>query len=159
MQLNCFPGDESALAAVVVVDDEALLAAGEGGERLDGDVAAAPALVQEGVVHREPGGNCIKIGLTGKSILRDCYQENRTSRRPFLLLRISFPGRTTFTQFIPGALDDCVHGPVAVPRGVDHAHARLLPRGEREQLEHGLLLEVEAVVHHLPRKNEMQMVL
>ena len=80
MQLNCFPGDESALAAVVVVDDEALLAAGEGGERLDGDVAAAPALVQEGVVHREPGGNCIKIGLTGKSILRHYFQENRTSR-------------------------------------------------------------------------------
>ena len=80
MQLNCFPGDESALAAVVVVDDEALLAAGEGGERLDGDVAAAPALVQEGVVHREPGGNCIKIGLPGKSILGDYFRENRTSR-------------------------------------------------------------------------------
>ena len=85
MQLNCFPGDESALAAVVVVDDEALLAAGEGGERLDGDVAAAPALVQEGVVHREPGGNCIKIGLPGKSILGDYFRENRTSRRHFLL--------------------------------------------------------------------------
>ena len=39
------------------------------------------------------GGNCIKIGLLGKSILRDYFQENRTSRRPFLLLRISFLGR------------------------------------------------------------------
>ena len=35
-----------------------------------------------------PGGNCIKIGLPGKSILRDYFQENITSRRPFLLLRI-----------------------------------------------------------------------
>ena len=32
-----------------------------------------------------------KISLPGKSILRDYFQENRTSRRPFLLLRISFP--------------------------------------------------------------------
>ena len=37
------------------------------------------------------GGNCIKIGHPGKSILRDYFQENRTSRRPFLLVRISFP--------------------------------------------------------------------
>ena len=37
--------------------------------------------------------NCIKIGLPGKSILRDYFQENRTSRRPFLVLRISFPRR------------------------------------------------------------------
>ena len=35
-----------------------------------------------------PGGNCIKIGLPGKSIFRDYFQENITSRRPFLLLRI-----------------------------------------------------------------------
>ena len=28
------------------------------------------------------GTNCIKIGLPGKSILRDYCQENRTSRRP-----------------------------------------------------------------------------
>ena len=27
-----------------------------------------------------PGGNCIKIGLPGKLILRDYFQENRTSR-------------------------------------------------------------------------------
>ena len=29
-----------------------------------------------------PGGNCIKIGLHGKSILGDYIQENRTSPRP-----------------------------------------------------------------------------
>ena len=50
---------------------------------------------------QEPGGNCIKIGLPGKSILRDYFLENRSSRRPFLLLRISFPGRRIFIQFIP----------------------------------------------------------
>ena len=38
---------------------------------------------------------------SGKSILRDYFQENRTSRRPFLLLRISFPGRPIFIQFVP----------------------------------------------------------
>ena len=46
--------------------------------------------------------NCIKLGLPGKSILGYYFQENRTSRRPFLLLRISFPGRPNFIQFIPG---------------------------------------------------------
>ena len=39
----------------------------------------------------DSGGNCIEIGLPGKSILRDYFQENKTSQRPFLLLRISFP--------------------------------------------------------------------
>ena len=41
---------------------------------------------------KEAGMNCIKIGLPGKSILRDYFQENMTSPRPFFLLRISFPG-------------------------------------------------------------------
>ena len=45
-----------------------------------------------------------KIGLPGKSIFGDYLQENRTSRRPFLLLRISFPGRPLFIQFIPDPL-------------------------------------------------------
>ena len=37
---------------------------------------------QGGVGRRGPGGgNCIKIGLPGKSILADYYQENRTSQR------------------------------------------------------------------------------
>ena len=49
-----------------------------------------------------PGTNCIKIGLPGKSILGDYFQENRTSRRPFLLLRISFPGRPISIQLPPG---------------------------------------------------------
>ena len=47
-----------------------------------------------------PGMSCIKIGLPRKLILGDYSQENRTSRRPFLLLRIRFPGRTIFIQFI-----------------------------------------------------------
>ena len=32
------------------------------------------------------------------------FQENGTSRRPFLLLRISFPGRPIFIQFVPGGV-------------------------------------------------------
>ena len=42
-----------------------------------------------------------KIGLPGKLILRDYFQENMTSRRPFLLLRISFPGEPIFIQLPP----------------------------------------------------------
>ena len=44
----------------------------------------------------------MKIGLPGKSILRDYFQEKRTSRRPFLFLRISFPGKPISIQFVPG---------------------------------------------------------
>ena len=47
------------------------------------------------------GTNSIKIGLPGKSILGDYFQENMTSRRPFLLLRICFPGRPIFIQLPP----------------------------------------------------------
>ena len=50
----------------------------------------------------EEGGNCIKIGLSGKSILRDYFQENGTFQRPVILLRISFPGGPVFIQFVPG---------------------------------------------------------
>ena len=46
-------------------------------------------------------GNCIKIGLPVKLILRDYLQEKGTSRRPFLLLRISSLGRPIFIQFVP----------------------------------------------------------
>ena len=56
-----------------------------------------------------PGGNCIKIGLPGKSILGDYFQENRTSRRPFLLMRISFRGRPVFIQLPPGTLLQMLH--------------------------------------------------
>ena len=38
----------------------------------------------------------------GTPILGDYFQENRTSWRPFLLLRISFPGRPIFIQLVPG---------------------------------------------------------
>ena len=38
----------------------------------------------------------------GTPILGDYFQENRTSWRPFLLLRISFPGRPIFIQVVPG---------------------------------------------------------
>ena len=41
------------------------------------------------------------MGLPGKSILGDYFEENRTSRRPFLLLRIRFPGRPIFIQLPP----------------------------------------------------------
>ena len=56
----------------------------------------------EGAEQVQPGTNCIKLGISGKSILRDYFQENRTSRRPFFLLRISFPGRFIFIQLPPG---------------------------------------------------------
>ena len=46
-----------------------------------------------------------KNRLPGKLILRDYFQENRTSRRPFLLLRISFPGRPIFIQFVPAEVE------------------------------------------------------
>ena len=39
-----------------------------------------------------------KIGLPGKSILGDYFQENRTFLRHFLLLRIRFPGRPILIQ-------------------------------------------------------------
>ena len=61
------------------------------------------------VVVADAGGNCIKLGLPGKSILGDYFHENRTSRRPFLLLRISFPGGPINIQIIPGR-----RGPVEV---------------------------------------------
>ena len=44
-----------------------------------------------------------KTGLPGKLILGYYFQENRTSQRPFLLPRISFPGRPIFIQSVPEA--------------------------------------------------------
>ena len=76
-------------------------AAAEGPER-----GGERARQDGGVPHHrggEPGTNCIKIGLPGKSILGDYFQENRTSQRPVLLLRISFPGRPIFIQLVPGS--------------------------------------------------------
>ena len=67
-----------------------------------------------------------KIGLPGKWILGDYFQENRTSRRPFPLLRISFPGGPIFIQLPP---DRAVGGQLgaaalrAVPAQVLHGLA------------------------------------
>ena len=67
--------------------------------------AGVPARLQPQTLLRpHPGTNCIKIALPGKSILGDYFQENMTSRRPFLLLRISFPGRPIFIQLPPAVL-------------------------------------------------------
>ena len=54
----------------------------------------------------------LEDSFSEKLILRDYFQENMTSQRPFLLLRISFPGRPIFIQFIPEGellLDDGRH--------------------------------------------------
>ena len=92
-------------------------------------VASIVALSQIGG-GRGPRGNCIKIGFSGKSILRDYFQENRISQRPFLLLKISFPGRPIFIQFIPEHVDDeveCrVDGEHQVRDGHDPLDARVL---------------------------------
>ena len=71
------------------------------------------------------GMNCIKIGLPRKLILGDYSQENRTSRRPFLLLRITFPGRPIFIQPAGGAK-------VQQPRG-----ERRPPEAARRELQAG----------------------
>ena len=49
----------------------------------------------------EPGGNCIKIGLPGKLILRDYFKRIGLPKY-LLLLRISFPGRPIYIQLPPG---------------------------------------------------------
>ena len=72
---------------------------------LVGDVAAVARQPQFLCVRLGPGGNCIKIGLPGKSILGYYFQENWTSQRPFLLLRISFPRRPIFRQFVPEVVE------------------------------------------------------
>ena len=79
------------------------------------------------------GGNCIKIGLPGKSILRYYFQENGTSRRPFLLLRIRFPGRPIFIQFIPGNLCGVE---AEVPGRLERGNAALHVAREDEDVPH-----------------------
>ena len=78
------------------------------------------------------GGNCIKIGLPGKSILGEYFHENRTSRRPFLLLRISFPGKPIFIQLVPADDDD---GAVGVARAqlLDQLPASLAAPAEHQR--------------------------
>ena len=83
--------------------------------------------------------NCIKIGFPGKSIFGDYFQENRTSRRPYLLLRISFPGRPVSIQFIPGVL----HAAVGEARREDEDVVDAPDVGAAQvlgSLQHGLLL-------------------
>ena len=53
----------------------------------------------------------MKLGLPGKSILGDYFQENGTSRRPLLLLRISFPRRPIFITIAPRVLKKLSGGP------------------------------------------------
>ena len=67
----------------------------------------------------------MKIGLPGKSILRYYFQENRTSRRPFLLLRISFLGRSIFIQLVPGCLSHILPSVALTPTGVDGGGASI----------------------------------
>ena len=43
-------------------------------------LGSAPKCAFTLFLRMRPGGNCIKIGLPGKLILRDYFQENRTSR-------------------------------------------------------------------------------
>ena len=68
------------------------------------DIDSYLPAVKLGAVMRAGGAgmNCIKIGLPGNLILGYYFQENRTSQRPFLLLRIIFPGRLIFIQLSPG---------------------------------------------------------
>ena len=71
------------------------------------DVAAEVNGVAQQLLHvllEDAGGNRIKIGLPRKSILRDYFQENMTSQRHFLLLRIRFPGRPISILFVPDGL-------------------------------------------------------
>ena len=71
-------------------------------------VVAMLACARIGAVHSIVFGGyrdkLYKKGLPGKSILEDYFQENRTSRRSYLLLRISFPGGPIFIQLPPGWL-------------------------------------------------------
>ena len=48
-----------------------------------------------------PGANCIKIGLPGKIDSRRLFPREKDFQRPFLLVRIRFPGRPIFIQLVP----------------------------------------------------------
>ena len=63
-----------------------------------------------------------KIGLPGKSILGDYFQENMTSPRPLFILRISFQGRPILIQLLPGG-------------GQLHLHLRAVSRGDGHAVE------------------------
>ena len=112
------------------------------------DIDSYLPAVKLGAVMRAGGAgmNCIKIGLPGNLILGYYFQENRTSQRPFLLQRISFPGRPIFIQLPPGGrrgpLRDRQVPPVQVqgepqPQGQVEQDALLRVQGAqlREQLQ------------------------
>ena len=107
-------------------------------ERLDeGDLPAAAHAQRPVLPDPLPEGKCIKIGLPGKSILRDYFQENMTSRRPFLLLIINFPGRLIFTQSFPeGGADPVVGAELQLLHLVRGARRRRL--GRHRQARHRL---------------------
>ena len=84
-------------------------------------------------------GPIVKISLPGKLIVRDYFQENRTSRRPFLLLIhvINFPGRLIFTQSLPeGGADPVVGAELQLLHLVRGARRRRL--GRHRQARHRL---------------------
>ena len=82
------------------------------------ELAAMRWALSNGVASLWIGTNCIKIGLPGKLILGDYVQENMTSQRPFLLLRIRFPGRPILYNCLQG--DDEVEAIRESGAGVAH---------------------------------------
>ena len=90
------------------------------------------------------GGNCIKIGLPGKWILGDYFQENMTSPRPFLLLRISFPVTYFYTihpwylwqLLVHGHAEHVDVGRHVVPRVLPHS---VVVRDETAHVGHNVL--------------------
>ena len=68
---------------------------------------ATAAAGQQRPQRPKPGMNCIKIGLPGKSILRDYFQENMTSQRPFLCTENQFSRKTFFYTISSRGLRDC----------------------------------------------------
>ena len=56
-----------------------------------GSATVAVASAEDAAAANISSGKCKKIGLLGKLILEEYFQENMTSQRPFLLLRIGVP--------------------------------------------------------------------
>ena len=93
--------------------------------------------------------NCIKIGLPGKSILRDYFQENRyrSSGRPFPLLRISFPGRPISIQLVPASHSTPTGDPKLFPRMDGVLVRSLLPPPCMAQTPVASLVQLAQVPH------------
>ena len=112
--------------------DAGLPQAQSGGAPHAGETSAAAAIAAP-TVHS--GGNCLKIGLPGKLILGDYFHENRTSRRPLLLLRISFPGKPIFIQFVPEVGPRLSRAPEIRPTAAPVVGPRAVPPVVIEPLE------------------------